>query len=38
MMRKAFTLAQAERPGAAYLAVPEDVETMPYRRILRRCA
>src|ERR1700752_3857379 len=26
MMRKAFKLAQAERPGAAYLAIPEDVE------------
>lgn len=26
MMRKAFDLAQAERPGATYLAVPEDVE------------
>ena len=28
MMRKAFKLAQTERPGAAYLAVPEDVESM----------
>ena len=28
MIRKAFKLAQTERPGAAYLAVPEDVETM----------
>src|SRR6202034_3943737 len=26
MMRKAFKLAQTERPGAVYLAVPEDVE------------
>jgi acetolactate synthase I/II/III large subunit len=26
MMRKAFKLAQAERPGAVYLAIPEDVE------------
>jgi acetolactate synthase-1/2/3 large subunit len=26
MIRKAFKLAQTERPGAAYLAVPEDVE------------
>src|SRR5215469_14915642 len=26
MVRKAFKLAQTERPGAAYLAVPEDVE------------
>jgi acetolactate synthase I/II/III large subunit len=27
MLRKAFKLAQTERPGAVYLAVPEDVET-----------
>ncbi len=27
MVRKAFKLAQTERPGAVYLAVPEDVET-----------
>jgi acetolactate synthase-1/2/3 large subunit len=27
MIRKAFKLAQNERPGAVYLAVPEDVET-----------
>ena len=27
MFRKAFKLAQTERPGAVYLAVPEDVET-----------
>jgi len=26
MIRKAFYLAQAERPGAVYLAIPEDVE------------
>jgi acetolactate synthase-1/2/3 large subunit len=26
MVRKAFKLAQSERPGAVYLAVPEDVE------------
>ena len=26
MIRKAFKLAQTERPGAVYLAVPEDVE------------
>jgi acetolactate synthase-1/2/3 large subunit len=26
MIRKAFKLAQVERPGAVYLAVPEDVE------------
>jgi acetolactate synthase-1/2/3 large subunit len=25
MIRKAFKLAQTERPGAVYLAVPEDV-------------
>ena len=29
MVRKAFKLAQTERPGAAYLAVPEDIEAMP---------
>ncbi len=29
MVRKAFKLAQTERPGAVYLALPEDVETMP---------
>jgi acetolactate synthase I/II/III large subunit len=29
MMRKAFKLAQAERPGAVYLAIPEDVEAEP---------
>ncbi len=28
MIRKGFKLAQTERPGAVYLAVPEDVETM----------
>src|SRR3984957_5530215 len=27
MIRKAFKLAQTERPGAVYLAVPEDIET-----------
>ena len=26
MVRKAFKLAQTERPGAVYLAVPEDIE------------
>jgi acetolactate synthase I/II/III large subunit len=31
MMRKAFKLAQTERPGAVFLAVPEDVEAMPVR-------
>src|SRR6516165_2376513 len=29
MIRKAFKLAQTERPGAVYLAVPEDVEDEP---------
>jgi acetolactate synthase I/II/III large subunit len=29
MMRKAFKLAQSERPGAVYLAIPEDVEAEP---------
>jgi acetolactate synthase I/II/III large subunit len=29
MLRKAFKTAQAERPGAAYLAIPQDVEAMP---------
>jgi acetolactate synthase-1/2/3 large subunit len=29
MVRKAFKLAQTERPGAVYLAVPEDVEKQP---------
>jgi acetolactate synthase-1/2/3 large subunit len=29
MLRKAFKLAQTERPGAVYLAVPEDVEKAP---------
>jgi acetolactate synthase I/II/III large subunit len=28
MVRKAFKLAQTERPGAVYLAVPEDVEQL----------
>lgn len=28
-IRKAFKLAQSERPGAVYLAVPEDVEDAP---------
>jgi acetolactate synthase I/II/III large subunit len=28
MVRKAFKLAQTERPGAVYLAVPEDIEPM----------
>jgi acetolactate synthase-1/2/3 large subunit len=29
MIRKAFKLAQTERPGAVYLAVPENVESAP---------
>jgi acetolactate synthase-1/2/3 large subunit len=29
MIRKAFKLAQTERPGAVYLAVPEDIEAAP---------
>ncbi len=29
MVRKAFKLAQTERPGAVYLAIPEDVEGQP---------
>ena len=29
MIRKAFKLAQTERPGAVYLAIPEDVEKSP---------
>ncbi|HET9074497.1 MAG TPA: acetolactate synthase large subunit [Solirubrobacteraceae bacterium] len=29
MIRRAFKLAQSERPGAVYLAVPEDVEKAP---------
>src|ERR1700756_1460922 len=34
MIRKAFKLAQTERPGAVYLAVPEDVEEAPASRSL----
>ena len=29
ILRKAFKLAQTERPGAVYLAIPEDVEKAP---------
>ena len=29
MLRNAFQVAQEERPGATYLAVPEDVEAAP---------
>jgi acetolactate synthase I/II/III large subunit len=32
MVRKAFKLAQTERPGAVYLAVPEDVEQLSVPR------
>lgn len=28
MVRKAFSLAQQERPGATYLAIPQDIEAM----------
>jgi acetolactate synthase I/II/III large subunit len=31
MVRKAFKLAQTERPGAVFLTVPEDVEAMSVR-------
>ncbi len=31
MVRNAFHTAQTERPGAVYLAIPQDVETMPVR-------
>jgi len=34
MMRKAFSLAQQERPGATYLAIPQDVEVMPISETL----
>lgn len=29
MVRKAFQLAQEERPGATYLAIPQDIEGVP---------
>ncbi|HVN63098.1 MAG TPA: acetolactate synthase large subunit [Candidatus Binataceae bacterium] len=32
MVRKAFKLAQTERPGAVYLSVPEDIEKLPTPR------
>lgn len=34
MLRKAFSLAQAERPGATYLAVPQDLEELVVPDIL----
>src|SRR5579863_4867514 len=38
MIRKAFKLAQTERPGAVYLAVPEDVEKSPAAEAARPLA
>ncbi|WP_131742029.1 acetolactate synthase large subunit [Actinomadura roseirufa] len=35
MVRKAFKTAQTERPGAVYLAIPEDVESAPVPPALR---
>jgi acetolactate synthase I/II/III large subunit len=35
MVRKAFKQAQSLRPGAVYLAIPQDVETMPVPRDAR---
>ncbi|MET7332007.1 acetolactate synthase large subunit [Nonomuraea sp. NPDC005650] len=35
MIRKAFKTAQTERPGAVYLAIPEDVESAPVPADLR---
>jgi acetolactate synthase-1/2/3 large subunit len=35
MVRKAFKLAQTERPGAVFLAVPEDVEALPVSTDMR---
>lgn len=35
MVRKAFKTAQTERPGAVYLAIPEDVESAPVPEGLR---
>jgi acetolactate synthase-1/2/3 large subunit len=35
MVRKAFKLAEAERPGATYLAIPEDVEAAAVDGALR---
>jgi acetolactate synthase I/II/III large subunit len=38
MVRKAFKLAQTERPGAVFLAVPEDIEALPVSPELRPLA
>jgi acetolactate synthase-1/2/3 large subunit len=38
MVRKAFKLAQTERPGAVFLAVPEDIEALPVDPVLRPLA
>jgi acetolactate synthase-1/2/3 large subunit len=35
MIRHAFHLAQTERPGAVYLALPQDVEAMPAEPMLK---
>lgn len=35
MVRKAFDLAQSERPGATYLAIPQDVEAQPAPKDLK---
>ncbi|MFZ5450121.1 MAG: acetolactate synthase large subunit [Thermodesulfobacteriota bacterium] len=35
MIRNAFRIAQTERPGAAYLAIPQDLETMSVAPELR---
>jgi acetolactate synthase-1/2/3 large subunit len=35
MVRKAFKLAQTERPGAVFLAVPEDIEDQPVPETLK---
>jgi acetolactate synthase-1/2/3 large subunit len=35
MIRKAFKLAQTERPGAVYLAVPEDIESAAAPEVAR---